>query len=172
MLEQIRLSGSLSSSSGFQAAWRPFSDWLQPNTSSAYRDEAPSSDKPPSPSGLSCLLGLTALSIHAPFPRFSFPPSISPRFDLPLFSAGLTRTYEGLAETLLQTHCACRGQSEMPFLDALAAESKALWKLGFKQSSLHHIAQVLQRRNRSVSVAHRFTSMLFSPRPFGFKSAR
>ncbi len=63
-------------------------------------------------------------------------------------------------------------QSEMPFLDALAAESKALWKLGFKQSSFHHIAQVLQYHNRSVSVVHRFTSMLFSPQPFGFKSAR
>jgi hypothetical protein len=63
-------------------------------------------------------------------------------------------------------------QSEMPFLDALAAESKALWKLGFKQSSLHHIAQVLQHHTRSVSGVHRFTSMLLSSRPFGFKSAR
>ena len=60
-------------------------------------------------------------------------------------------------------------QSEMPFLDALAAESKALWKLGFKQSSFHHIAQVLQRHTPSVWGVHRFTSMLLSSRPFGFK---
>jgi hypothetical protein len=54
----------------------------------------------------------------------------------------------------------------------LAAESKALWKLGFKQSSFHHIAQVLRRDSPSVRVVHRFTSMLLSSRPFGLKSTR
>jgi hypothetical protein len=63
-------------------------------------------------------------------------------------------------------------QGEIPFLGTVAAESKALWKLGFKQSSLHHIAQVLQHHNPSAGVVHRFTSMLLSSRPFGFKSAR
>lgn len=45
MLEPIRLSGSLSPSSGFQSAWRPFSVWPPPHTSFSSREPFLSSEK-------------------------------------------------------------------------------------------------------------------------------
>jgi hypothetical protein len=67
------------------------------------------------------------------------------------------------------THASYMLQSGMPFSDALAAEAKALWKLDFKQSRFHHIAQVLRRSNHSVKIVHRFMGMLLSPLPFDFR---
>ena len=69
------------------------------------------------------------------------------------------------------THASYMLQSGMPFSDALAAEAKALWKLDFKQSRFHHIAQVLRRSNHSVKIVHRFMGMLLSPLSFDFRLA-
>ena len=93
MLERIRLSGSLSPSSGFRAAWRPFSDWPSPNTPSESRDPSSSSDKPASPSDFSCLLCLIASQIRALFSRSPFHLSISLLADLFLISVELTSEF-------------------------------------------------------------------------------